>query len=252
MRTLDIGGDKPLPYLPIDEDNPFLGWRGIRFTLDHPDIFLMQIRAMLKASCRHQNLSILLPMVSGVRELDAALELIDQAYQEVQSIDARVKRPEIGILVEVPAMIYLLPLVVNKIDFVSVGTNDLTQYLLAVDRNNARVADVYETTHPAVIMALKEIKETCEQLDLPVCICGELAGDPIGAVLMVGLGYTSLSMNTSNVAKVKYILRKSNSRELKRLASKALIQPYGQNIYTMMQRFFEYKGIAGFIRAGKK
>lgn len=252
MRTLDIGGDKPLPYLPIDEDNPFLGWRGIRFTLDHPDIFLMQIRAMLKASCRHQNLSILLPMVSGVRELDAALELIEQAYQEVRAIDSRVKKPDIGILVEVPAMIYLLPLIVSKIDFVSVGTNDLTQYLLAVDRNNARVADVYETTHPAVIMALKEIRETCKQLDLPVCICGELAGDPIGAVLMVGLGYTSLSMNTSNVAKVKYILRKSNSRELKRLATKALIQPYGQNIYTMMQRFFEHKGIAGFIRAGKK
>ena len=252
MRTLDIGGDKPLPYLPIDEDNPFLGWRGIRFTLDHPDIFLMQIRAMLKASCRHQNLSILLPMVSGVRELDAALELIEQAYQEVRAIDSRVKKPDIGILVEVPAMIYLLPLIVSKIDFVSVGTNDLTQYLLAVDRNNARVADVYETTHPAVIMALKEIRETCKQLDLPVCICGELAGDPIGAVLMVGLGYTSLSMNTSNVAKVKYILRKSNSSELKRLATKALIQPYGQNIYTMMQRFFEHKGIAGFIRAGKK
>ncbi|MCL9781390.1 phosphoenolpyruvate--protein phosphotransferase [Vibrio sp. S4M6] len=252
MRTLDVGGDKPLPYLPIDEDNPFLGWRGIRFTLDHPDIFLMQIRAMLKASCRHQNLSILLPMVSCVRELDSAIELIEQAFQEVLHLDDRVRKPKIGILVEVPAMIYLLPLIVDKIDFVSVGTNDLTQYLLAVDRNNSRVSDVYESTHPAVIMALKDIRETCERLKLPVCICGELAGDPIGAVLMVGLGYTSLSMNTSNVAKVKYILRKSSTSELKELADKALIQPYGQNIYTMMQRFFENKGIAGFIRAGKK
>lgn len=252
MRTLDIGGDKALPYLPIEEDNPFLGWRGIRFTLDHPDIFLMQIRAMLKASCTHKNLSILLPMISNSKELDSALEFIEQAYLEVLTIDPQVPKPAVGILVEVPAMLYLLPLLAHKIDFVSVGTNDLTQYLLAVDRNNARVADVYESTHPAVMMALKQIQQTCESLQLPVCVCGELAGDPIGAVLLVGLGYKALSMNTSNVAKIKYILRKTDSHELEQLVDKALIQPHGQNIYTMMLSFFEKKGIAGLIRAGKK
>ena len=106
--------------------------------------------------------------------------------------------------------------------------------------------------HPAVIMALNHIQQTCQQLQLPVCICGELAGDPIGALLMVGLGYRSLSMNTSNVAKVKYLLRHIDSTELRELADKALMQPYGNDIYTMMQTFFEEKGFAGFIRAGKR
>lgn len=252
MRTLDVGGDKALPYLPIDEDNPFLGWRGIRFTLDHPDIFLMQIRAMLRASAESQNLSILLPMVSGAQELDDAIALIERAYQEVVEIDERIQMPEIGVMIEVPSMIYLLPLIADKVDFVSIGTNDLTQYLLAVDRNNARVSDVYESMHPAVIMALDHIQKVCTRLDLPVCICGELAGDPIGALLMVGLGYRSLSMNTSNVAKVKYLLCHTDSTELKALADKALIQPYGNDIYTMMQTFLEEKGFAGFIRAGKR
>ena len=252
MRTLDVGGDKALPYLPIEEDNPFLGWRGIRFTLDHPDIFLMQIRAMMKASAQHHNLSILLPMVSGAQELDDAIELIERAYHEVAELDDRLRMPKIGVMIEVPSMIYLLPLIASKVDFVSIGTNDLTQYLLAVDRNNARVADVYESMHPSVIMALRHIFDSCQQLDLPVCICGELAGDPIGALLMVGLGYRSLSMNTSNVAKVKYLLRHTEVDELKDLADKALMQPYGRDIYTMMQSFFESKGFAGFIRAGKK
>lgn len=252
MRSLDIGGDKALPYLPIEEDNPFLGWRGIRFTLDHPDIFLMQIRAMMKASAETQNLSILLPMVSGAQELDDALLLIEQAYSEVVAINASIARPQVGIMIEVPSMLYLLPLLADKIDFVSVGTNDLTQYLLAVDRNNSRVSNVYESMHPAVIMALDHIYQTCKQLKLPVCICGELAGDPIGSLLLVGLGYRSLSMNTSNVAKVKYLLRHTRVDELESLASQALTQPYGNNIYAMMQDFFELKGFSGFIRAGKK
>ncbi|MDN3610913.1 phosphoenolpyruvate--protein phosphotransferase [Vibrio ostreicida] len=252
MRTLDIGGDKALPYLPIEEDNPFLGWRGIRFTLDHPDIFLMQIRAMMRASASSNNLSILLPMVSGAQELDGAIHLIERAYQEVVQIDEKIEMPSIGVMIEVPSMIYLLPLIAGKVDFVSIGTNDLTQYLLAVDRNNARVSDVYESMHPAVIMALDHIQRTCAQLNLPVCICGELAGDPIGSLMMVGLGYRSLSMNTSNVAMVKYLLRHTSIEELRQLADQALKQIYGKEIYTMMQDFFEKKGFSGFIRAGKQ
>ena len=228
-----------------------MGGAGIRFTLDHPDIFLMQIRAMMKASVDHQNLSILLPMVSGTQELDSALELIDRAHLELAKQDSRIVMPAIGVMIEVPSMIYLLPLIAEKVDFVSIGTNDLTQYLLAVDRNNARVADVYESMHPSVVMALEHIHQTCEQLKLPVCICGELAGDPIGALLMVGLGYRSLSMNTSNVAKIKYLLRHTDSHELQDLATQALMKPYGNEIYTMMKTFFDDKGFSGFIRAGK-
>ncbi|MFH4747461.1 phosphoenolpyruvate--protein phosphotransferase [Vibrio harveyi] len=252
MRTLDIGGDKPLPYLPIDEDNPFLGWRGIRFTLDHPDIFLIQLRAMLRASAESGNLSILLPMVSGIKELDDAITLINQAYSEVVLLDERIQAPKVGVMIEVPSMVYLLPTIAHRVDFVSVGTNDLTQYLLAVDRNNSRVADVYESMHPAVLLALKQIHDVCLQYQVPVCICGELAGDPFGALLLLGLGYNSLSMNTSNVAKVKYLIRHSQQKELEKLVEKAMSCSYGQEIHQMMHDFFIQQGFAGFIRAGKK
>ncbi|AVF94288.1 phosphoenolpyruvate-protein phosphotransferase PtsP [Vibrio diabolicus] len=252
MRTLDIGGDKPLPYLPIEEDNPFLGWRGIRFTLDHPDIFLIQLRAMLRASAESGNLSILLPMVSGVKELDDAISLINQAHSEAVLLDDRIQFPQVGVMIEVPSMVYLLPTIAHRVDFVSVGTNDLTQYLLAVDRNNSRVADVYESMHPAVLLALKQIYDVCDKYQVPVCICGELAGDPFGALLLLGLGYTSLSMNTSNVAKVKYLIRHSQQEELEKLAEQAMTKSYGEDIHQMMHDFFIQQGFAGFIRAGKK
>ncbi len=252
MRTLDIGGDKALPYFPMEEENPFLGWRGIRFTLDHPDIFMIQLRAMMKASSGLNNLNIMLPMVSNCQEIDDGIALIERAYDEVKRLDDQIQRPSIGIMLEVPSMLYLLPLVVDKVDFVSVGTNDLTQYLLAVDRNNSRVSDLYEHVHPAVIMALQQIFQTCQQYQLPVCICGELAGNPVGALILVGLGYRSLSMNTSNVARIKYILRKSNSQELQQLVRQALQQPYASTINGMVLDYLEQKGLSGFIRAGKK
>lgn len=251
MRTLDIGGDKPLPYLPIEEDNPFLGWRGIRFTLDHPDIFLIQLRAMIKASVGLNNLKILLPMIASCQELDETLILVDQAFSDVKKLVPTVVMPEIGIMVEVPSMIYLLPMVASKVDFVSVGSNDLTQYLLAVDRNNARVSDVYESIHPAVIIAMKQILDSCNQYQIPVSVCGELAGDPIGALLLVGLGYRSLSMNTSNVARIKYLLRKMDSGKLQQLSEQALTKRYSEETYTMMLNHLENENLAGFIRAGK-
>lgn len=252
MRTLDVGGDKQLPYLSIDEDNPFLGWRGIRFTLDHPDIFLMQLRAMLKASIGLDNMEIMLPMISGIKELDDALLFIDQAYGEVSELsEVPLKRPRVGIMIEVPSILYLLPQVAERVDFISVGSNDLTQYLLAVDRNNARVSDVYDALHPAVIAALKHIIDVSRRYNLPVCVCGELAGDPLGAMLLVGLGYRSLSMNTSNVARIKYILRHTSSSELSQLALQANQCSVGEHIRIMMEKYIDNKGLGGFIRAGK-
>ncbi|WP_413283795.1 phosphoenolpyruvate--protein phosphotransferase [Vibrio sp. MA40-2] len=252
MRTLDIGGDKPLPYLPIEEDNPFLGWRGIRFTLDHPDIFLIQFRAMLRASVGLDNLRILLPMIASCQEVDETLVLLDRAYTEVKKIEPQVKKPKVGIMVEVPSMIYLLPMLASKVDFVSVGSNDLTQYLLAVDRNNSRVAGIYESIHPAVLLALKQILDTCNQHNIPVSLCGELAGDPVGALLLVGLGYTTLSMNTSNVARVKYLLRQSTMSDLQSFAEQSLTKQYSKDTYSMMFKYLEDKDLAGFTRAGKK
>jgi phosphotransferase system enzyme I (PtsP) len=207
MRTLDIGGDKALSYFPIKEDNPFLGWRGIRITLDHPEIFLVQTRAMLKASEGLDNLRILLPMISGTQELEEALHLIHRAWGEVRDEGVDVPLPPIGVMIEIPAAVYQIRDLARQVDFVSVGSNDLTQYLLAVDRNNPRVADLYDFFHPAVLQALRLVVDGAHAEGKPVSICGEMAGDPAAAVLLLAMGFDSLSMNATNLPKVKWLLR---------------------------------------------
>jgi phosphotransferase system, enzyme I, PtsP len=207
MRTLDIGGDKALPYFPIDEDNPFLGWRGIRVTLDHPEIFLAQIRAMLKANEGLGNLRIMLPMVSNLTEIDEALDLIHRSHREIVQEGHAVELPPIGVMVEVPAAVYQARAIARRVDFLSVGSNDLTQYLLAVDRNNSRVADLYHSFHPAVLQALRAVVDAGKAEGKPVGICGELAGDPLAAVFLLAMGYDILSMNATSLPKVKKVLR---------------------------------------------
>ena len=146
LRTLDVGGDKPLSYFPINEANPFLGWRGIRFTLDHPDIFIAQVRAMIRANEGLENLHILLPMISSLQELDDALILIHRAKDEVEEeIGAELRFPQVGAMIEVPSTIYQIEEICQLVDFVSIGTNDLTQYLIAVDRNNEAVAELFSS-----------------------------------------------------------------------------------------------------------
>ena len=223
MRTLDIGGDKALPYFPIDEENPFLGWRGIRISLDHPEIFLVQIRAMLRAAEGLENLRIMLPMISSVGELDCALDLIDRAYQELTTEEGlRIERPPVGAMIEVPAAVYQVKALSRRVRFLSVGTNDLTQYLLAVDRNNPRVANLYNSLHPSVLQALNIIREQANAADCEVSVCGELAGDPLGAVLLTGLGYRHLSMSASGLPKVKSMLLQVPYSLAKELAQRAL------------------------------
>ncbi len=207
MRTLDVGGDKPLPYFPIQEENPSLGWRGIRVTLDHPEIFLVQVRAMLLASEGLDNLRILLPMISNVMEIDESVALIEQALTELRDEGHSIARPDIGVMIEVPAAVYQIHALARRVDFVSVGSNDLTQYLLAVDRNNPRVAGLYYTFHPAVLTALQYIVEGAHKEGVQVGICGELAGDPGGALLLMAMGYDVLSMNSTNLPKVKSAIR---------------------------------------------
>lgn len=208
MRTLDIGGDKDLPYFPIDEVNPALGWRGIRITLDHPEIFLVQMRAMLKAAIGLNNLQILLPMVSSVFEIEEAQHLIHRAITEVQEEEkVHIPMPKIGIMIEVPAALLQIRDLAQLVDFVSVGSNDLTQYLLAVDRNNSRVADLYTPYHPAVLKALQFIVNEAHAVGKSVGICGEMAGDPCTAILLLAMGFDSLSMSASNLLKIRKVIR---------------------------------------------
>ena len=214
MRTLDIGGDKDLPYFPIEEENPFLGWRGIRISLDHPEIFLVQIRALLRASEGLNNLKIMLPMISNLSELDAALALIHRAYRELtEEENYNLKLPPLGAMIEVPAAVYQVKEIGSRVDFMSVGTNDLTQYLLAVDRNNPRVAEIYDSLHPSVLRALKTIQEQAVSVDCELSVCGEMAGDPVSAVVLMGLGYRNLSMSASSLLRVKSLMLKI-SREM--------------------------------------
>ncbi|WP_334048599.1 phosphoenolpyruvate--protein phosphotransferase [Alteromonas gracilis] len=254
MRTLDVGGDKPLPYFPISEENPFLGWRGIRLTLDHPEIFLVQVRAMLRASVGLSNLQIMLPMISTVSEVQEAKRLINQAFYEISDEIAEsgeaLNKPKLGIMLEVPSVLYQLPQLANHVDFFSVGSNDLTQYLLAVDRNNTRVAGLYNSYHPAVLGALYDVVQKANQNQVPVTICGEIAGEPAGALLLMGMGYRRLSMNGFNLRKINWLIRKVTLDECKQLLSLALTSVNQEEVFVHLNKYLETKGLGGLIRAG--
>ena len=244
MRTLDIGGDKSLSYFPINEDNPFLGWRGIRITLDHPELFLSQVRAMMKASIDLNNLRILLPMISHIKELNEAIDLISRAHRELLEEGFDIQFPMIGVMIEVPAAVYLSEQFSQRVDFLSVGSNDLTQYLLAVDRNNPNVAELYDSYHPAVLQALMQIAEVGKKVGKPTSICGELAGDPGAAILLMGMGYNSLSMNATNLPKVKYVLRTISKIESKNLLSQVIKLSSAEDVHQKVEEFMELKGIS--------
>lgn len=251
MRTLDVGGDKQLPYFPIVEENPFLGWRGIRLTLDHPEIFLVQLKAMLRASQELDNLSIMLPMVTNLDEVRAAKRMLDRAWREVSAETPEqvvIRYPSLGVMIEVPSLLYLLPDLAPLVDFWSVGTNDLTQYLLAVDRNNGRVASIYDALHPAVLRALQQIITAGERFGKPVSICGELAADPIGVLILLAMGYRRFSMNSSNILRIKYIVRQSRVDELKKLLAETEGQQQLGSIKQIFGRYLEERGLGALLR----
>ena len=251
LRTLDVGGDKALPYFPIQEDNPFLGWRGIRITLDHPEIFLVQVRAMMRASVGLNNLHILLPMISDVSELHDALALIHQAYGELLEDGVDMVMPRVGVMIEVPSAVYQAGSLSRRVDFLSIGTNDLTQYLLAVDRNNARVAELYDSLHPSVIRAMLQVVESARVHNKPVSVCGEMAGDPAAAILLVGMGIHSLSMNVSSLARVKWVIRNMTQDRAMEILSDVLMMEDVHSIRSYLNNTLENAGMGGLVRAGK-
>ena len=252
MRTLDIGGDKALSYFPINEENPFLGWRGIRVTLDHPEIFLVQIRAMIKANAGLLgDLRIMLPMISSLSELRSAKVLINQAYAEVLEEGVNVKTPQVGVLIEVPAAVYQARLLAKEADFMAVGSNDLTQYMLAVDRNNPRVADLYKEVHPAVLSALREVARAVHAEEKPLGICGELAGTPTGAVLLMAMGYHVLSMNATHLLKVKWVIRNIKRSDARRILARVLRMDTAEEVEDYVQQQLVNAGLGKVVRTKK-
>jgi phosphotransferase system enzyme I (PtsP) len=248
MRTLDIGGDKTLPYFKIEENNPFLGWRGMRFTLDHPDIFLTQLRAMLRANAGLNNLRILFPMITTVEEVDEALQLLERAHQELREEGCPAARPEVGVMIEIPSAVWQAGQLARRVDFLSVGTNDLTQYVLAVDRDNVRVAGLYDNLHPAMLKAIAHIIAQGHQAGRPVNLCGEMAADPGAAILLLGMGVHSLSAGTVSVPRVKWAIRSFTRDGARNLAQQALTLDTTAQVRRLLNDALRQAGLGEIVR----
>lgn len=233
IRTLDIGGDKFVPELNLaDEDNPAMGLRAIRFSLQEEQLFKIQIRAILRASSCGR-VRILFPMISGVAEIRACKKILydiqAQLDQEGVSYDPNFS---IGIMIETPSAVMIASLLAKEVDFFSIGTNDLIQYFLAVDRGNEHVAYLYEPLHPAILRALKATCEAANAADIEVCICGEMAGEPLYTLVLVGLGFDELSMNPACVPRVKRVLRQVSKQDGELLVEKLLLLSTGKEVST--------------------
>ncbi|RUR16788.1 phosphoenolpyruvate--protein phosphotransferase [Legionella septentrionalis] len=251
MRTLDIGGDKVLSYFPVEEDNPYLGWRGIRVTLDHPDVFLLQVRAMMRANEHLNNLRIMLPMVTALNEVDEAVLLIEQAYSELLEEGCAIEKPQIGVMIEVPAAVYQARELARRVNFLSVGTNDLTQYLLAVDRNNARVAALYDPLHPALLRTLLKVVEGGHAAGVEVSICGEMASDPLAVILLLAMGFDTLSMNSFSLPRIKWVIRSFSITHARKILADVLEFEHSDEIRLYLQKALTDEGLGGLIRPGK-
>jgi phosphotransferase system enzyme I (PtsI) len=241
IRTLDLGGDKPLegiPGLTHHETNPFLGFRAIRLCLEHPELFKEQLRAILRASA-FGRVRMMYPMISGLDELTRANAILAEAKEELRKrkVDFNEKM-EVGSMIEIPSAAVTADLLARHCQFFSIGTNDLIQYLLAVDRGNDRIAHLYEPTHPAVLRTIKSVVDEAHRRHIPVAVCGEMAGDPIFAPLLLGLGVDELSMAPSLLPAVKYLVRAMKMSDANQLAVDALAMSDPKEIFAMAEAFY--------------
>jgi phosphotransferase system enzyme I (PtsI) len=233
FRTLDIGGDKFASYLGpgTSELNPFLGWRGIRFLLTRHDIFRTQLRAFLRASTAGK-LKIMFPMITGLEEVRAAKALLEEVKRELDA-DGQAYDPNIEVGIETPAAVAIADLLARETDFFSIGSNDLIQYTLAVDRGNARISYLFEPMHPSILRLIRNTVEAGHAHDIWVGMCGEVAGDPLYSVLLVGLGLDELSISAYMIPEVKRIIRSITYDESKMLVRKAM----GMSTATEIRKF---------------
>jgi phosphotransferase system enzyme I (PtsP) len=248
MRTLDIGGDKSLPYFPVSEDNALLGWRGIRVSLDHPEIFLTQLRAMLRANVGVNNLRILFPMISNLKEVDQAKDLLERAHRDLLREGLVTVKPPLGVLIEVPAAIYQITSLAQRVDFFSIGTNDLTQYLLAANRNNVRVATLCDSLNPAVIRAIYDAVQGVQRYGRPISVCGEMAGDPAAVLVLLGMGISTLSMASPNLPRIKWVIRRFTRYRARELLEEALNLEDATQVRKLLNNTLEQGGLGALVR----
>ncbi|MBZ0183406.1 MAG: phosphoenolpyruvate--protein phosphotransferase [Melioribacteraceae bacterium] len=240
IRTLDIGGDKVLP-VDVQEPNPFLGWRGVRLLLDNKNLFKKQIRAILRSSI-HRNVKMMIPMIASIREIRESKKLIEECKQELRNenlqFDEEIK---IGIMIEVPSAAVMAKEYADEVSFFSIGTNDLIQYLLAVDRGNDIISNLYQEFHPAVVRTLNHIITEGKSGGVEITICGEMAADLIAIPLLVGLGLDAISVSPSAIPFLKRLIRNLNYSEAKRLADECLKLRTEPEINHKLKSFYESK-----------
>ncbi|MEI7567093.1 MAG: phosphoenolpyruvate--protein phosphotransferase, partial [Opitutaceae bacterium] len=241
IRTLDIGGDKPLPGRPDligPEANPFMGFRAIRMCLENPELFKDQLRAILRASA-HGRVELMYPMISGPDELTRANNLLQEARLELtqrqQAFDPHLR---VGAMIEIPSAAIASDLLAGQCDFFSIGTNDLIQYLLAIDRGNSRVAPLYDPAHPAVLRVLQQIITAGHARKIKVSVCGEMAGDAKYVPLLLGLGVDELSMTPSLLPTAKYLIRALKMSDARELAQAALAQTEAKQTHALIEAFY--------------
>jgi phosphotransferase system enzyme I (PtsI) len=223
IRTLDLGGDKFLSSLHIPtEMNPFLGWRAIRFCLQQTDIFTAQLRAILRASAIG-NVKMMYPMISGLDEFQQANALLNRCKDELRAQNIPFDdKLEAGVMIEIPSAVLIADALAKRAPFFSIGTNDLIQYTLAVDRMNEKIAHLYEPTHPAILRLIKNTVDAARARNVWVSVCGEMAGDPVLVPLLIGLGVDELSATPPSLTQIKFLIRRLKLSEAKELAAFAL------------------------------
>jgi phosphotransferase system enzyme I (PtsI) len=241
IRTFDIGGDKFMASQTVKENNPFLGWRGLRVMLDRPQVFLDQLRAILRASTR-KNLSVMFPMVTNLKEVQLGKQLIHQAKDDLRSQGiAFNENIQVGVMVEVPAAAVIADHLAREVNFLSIGTNDLIQYLLAVDRGNEIVSELFQEFHPAVIRFLRRIIERGKQKHTWVGMCGQMAGDPLATILLIGLGLDEFSVVPTVLPEIKKIIRSIRYTEAIHVAERVLLMQSEDEIKAFLKHLMKQK-----------
>lgn len=238
IRTLDVGGDKPVPYLNLpQENNPFLGWRGIRFCLDRKELFKIQLRAILRASASG-TIKIMFPMIATVGELEAAKAILVEVQNELRQAGIGFNENiEVGIMIEVPSAVIIADRLATAVDFFSIGTNDLSQYIMACDRTNPQVASLADALHPAVLRMVQQIIQAAGRAKIPVSLCGELGSDPTAAPILLGLGLNDVSLNPQAIPRFKQLINQLSFIEAEAIALEVLKQDSAVKVRELLRTF---------------